>query len=653
MEKQGNIKISSENMMPIIKKWLYSDKDIFLREIVANGIDAVTKFKKLADMGEASVSDGEEFCVKVYTDEKAKTLTVEDNGIGMTADEVEKYITQIAFSGAADFLAKYEKTSGDGIIGHFGLGFYSAYMVSSDIEIFTKSYKDEPAVYWESDGDAVYKMGDTDKAPARGTKIVMHIAEGEEEFLKEATVRQLLNKYCSFMPYNIYLNYNEKEKDKNKPINTTSPLYLKNPSECTEDEYKDFYRETFMDYNEPLFWIHLNMEYPFRLKGILYFPKVKKQVELEKGKVKLYCNQVFIADNIKEVIPEFMMLLNGVIDCPDIPLNVSRSFLQNDRQVQKISKYITKKVADVLTDLFKKDRAKYENCWKDISTFIKFGCIKDDEFYQKVKDIIIFKNLNDEFKPLSENFGEEVSEDDAKNGKEPKAVYYVSDKVQQAQYINMFKGAGLDAILCDTYIDPHFISYIEYKNPRSVRFLRIDADIDGALKSEIPVEEDKELEDIFKNNLVNKNCKVKIEALKNSNVAGIINVAEFMRRMSEMNTFYGMSEDGVMEDMTLIVNANNSVVSAIKTLPAEKQAFVVNHIYYLALMAHKKLSADELKAFTSNNMALISTYAGVEYTPEVEVEKVSPESTSEGEAASAPDSADEISVEEDSSPENN
>lgn len=605
MDKQGNIKISSENMMPIIKKWLYSDKDIFLREIVANGVDAITKYKKLVDMGEVAVpADEEEYCVKVYADEANKTLTVEDNGIGMTADEVEKYITQIAFSGAADFLSKYEKTSGDGIIGHFGLGFYSAYMVSSDIEIFTKSYKDEPAVRWESDGDSVYSMSDTSDAPARGTKIVMHIAEGEEEFLKEANLRQLLNKYCSFMPYNIYLNY----KEKDKPINNTTPLYLKNPGECKDEDYKEFYRDTFMDYNEPLFWIHLNMEYPFRLKGILYFPKVKKQVELEKGHVKLYCNQVFIADNIKEVIPEFLMLLNGVIDCPDIPLNVSRSFLQNDRQVQKISKYITKKVTDVLTDLFKNDREKYNNCWNDLATFIKFGCIKDDDFYQKVKDIIIYKNLEGEYKPLSDSFGEELTEEDEKNGKEAKAVYYVSDEVQQAQYINMFKDAGLDAIVCDTYIDPHFISYIEYKNPRRCRFVRIDADLDGALKSDTPAE-DKELEKIFTDKLINKNLKVKIENLKNPEVAGIINVAEFTRRMSEMNKFYGMSEEDALSDMTLIVNASNSVVNTIKGLDEDKQEFVVNQIYYLALISFKKLSPEELKDFSSKSMTLLENYA--------------------------------------------
>ncbi len=605
MAKQGNIKIASENMMPIIKKWLYSDKDIFLREIVANGVDAITKFKKLVDMGEATVSEEEKYAVKVSVDETEKTLTVEDNGIGMTADEVEKYITQIAFSGAADFLSKYEKTSGDGIIGHFGLGFYSAYMVSENIEIFTKSYKEwEAAVRWESDGESTYVMDETALAPERGTKIVMHIADGEEEFLKEANIRQLLNKYCSFMPYEIYLNY----KDGDKALNNVSPLYLKNPSECSEEEYKDFYRDTFADYNEPLFWIHLNMEYPFRLKGILYFPKVKKQVELEKGQVKLYCNQVFIADNIKEVIPEFLMLLNGAIDCPDIPLNVSRSFLQNDRQVQKISKYITKKVADVLTDLFKKDREKFENCWNDLATFIKFGCIKDDDFYQKVKDIIIFKNLDGKYAPISESFGEEVSEDEAKEGKMPKAVYYVSDEVQQAQYITMFKDAGVDAIVCDTYIDPHFISYIEYKNPTKCRFMRIDADIDGALKSEDGADDVAVLEEIFKDKLENKNVKIKVESLKNSNVAGVINVAEFMRRMSEMNSFYGMNEKDALSDMTLIVNASNPVVKALKDAPVEKQGFAVNQIYYMALASFKKLSPEELSQFMKNNMLLLENY---------------------------------------------
>lgn len=629
-EKQGNIKISSENMMPIIKKWLYSDKDIFLREIVANGVDAVTKFKKLVEMGEAQAAEGEEYRINVFVDEKAKTLTVEDNGIGMTADEVEKYITQIAFSGAEDFLEKYEKASGDGIIGHFGLGFYSAYMVSDDVEIYTKSYKDEPAVKWESDGNSTYTLTETDKA-SRGTKIVMHIAEGEEEFLKEYRIRELLRKYCSFMPYNIYLNpkgdepekkkgkKKDEEKDgekkeeakKDQPINNTAPLYLKDPKECTEEEYKDFYRDTFMDYNEPLFWIHLNMDYPFRLKGILYFPKVKKQqVQLEKGQVKLYCNQVFIADNIKEVIPEFLMLLNGVIDCPDIPLNVSRSFLQNDRQVQKISKHITKKVADKLTALFNNERERYNECWKDIATFIKFGCLKDDEFYDKVKDIVIFKNLGGEYKPLNDFLGEEVSEEDAGKGVQPKAVYYVSDEAQQAQYIRMFKDAGLDAVVCDTYIDPHFISYIEYKNPKKCRFVRIDADIDGALKSgeEVKEEDHKELIELFKNNLVNKDVAVKAEKFKSETLPAVINVEEFMRRMSEMNSFYGMSEADMMKNATLVLNLSNPIVAGILDQPEEKQKFIVDQIYYLAMLSYKKLTPEELSDFVEKSTQLLSDY---------------------------------------------
>lgn len=630
-EKQGNIKISSENMMPIIKKWLYSDKDIFLREIVANGVDAITKFKKLAEMGEAQAKPDEEYRINVYVDEKAKTLTVEDNGIGMTAEEVEKYITQIAFSGAEDFLQKYENASGDGIIGHFGLGFYSAYMVSDDVEIYTKSYKDEPAVKWESDGNSSYTIAETEKS-TRGTKIVMHIAEGEEDFLKEYTIRELIRKYCSFMPYNIYLNpkqedaaskkaekkkkeegedKDKKEEVKDKPLNNTSPLYLKDPKECTDEEYKDFYRDTFMDYNEPLFWIHLNMDYPFRLKGILYFPKVKKQqVQLEKGQVKLYCNQVFIADNIKEVIPEFLMLLNGVIDCPHIPLNVSRSFLQNDKQVQKISKHITKKVADKLTALFNNERERYNECWKDIATFIKFGCLKDDDFYDKVKDIVIFKNLEGEYKPLNDFLGEEISDEDAGKGVQPKAVYYVSDEAQQAQYIKLFKDAGLDAIVCDTYIDPHFISYIEYKNPKKCRFVRIDADIDGALKSdeEVKADDHKELIELFKNNLINKDISVKAEKFKSDKLPAVINVEEFMRRMSEMNSFYGMSEADVMKNATLVLNLANPIVSGILEQPEEKRKFIVDQVYYLAMLSYKKLTPDELSDFVEKSTELLADY---------------------------------------------
>ena len=599
MEKLGNIRIASENMMPIIKKWLYSDKDIFVREIVANAQDAITKHKKLVDLGEAAAE--ENYRVTVTTDTKAGTLTVEDNGIGMTEAEVEKYITQIAFSGAADFVDKYEKAGGDGIIGHFGLGFYSAYMVSDLIEIFTKSYREgATGVHWASDGNSTYTIGDCDKE-TRGTKIVMHIAPDEKEFLKETKIRELLHKYCSFMPYEIYLNPTGKD---DKPVNTTHPLYLKQPKECTEEEYKQFYRETFSDFNDPLFWIHLNMEYPFRLKGILYFPKVKKQVELERGKVKLYCNQVYIADNIKEVIPEFLMLLNGVIDCPDIPLNVSRSFLQNDKQVQKIAKHITKKVADKLIELYKNDRERYEACWPDLATFIKFGCLKDDEFYKKVEDIIIYKNLAGEYRPVSSFYGEEVSEEDAKNGKEPQAVYYVSDENKQAQYIKMFQDAGLDAIYCDTYIDPHFLSYLEYKNPTRVRFLRIDADVAGALKEESS--EDESLKAIFNRVLNGKRVTVKTEKLKDKNVPAVVNVPEFARRMSEMHSFYGMGESPA--DVTLIVNMANGAVEALKTAPEEEQTRAAMQIYYLALMNYRQLKPEELSEFVATNAILLENY---------------------------------------------
>lgn len=617
MKREGNIKISSENMMPIIKKWLYSDKDIFLREIVANGIDAVTKYKKLVDMGEAAADDAE-YCVKISVDKDAATLTVEDNGIGMTEDEVEKYITQIAFSGASDFLAKYEKAGGDGIIGHFGLGFYSAYMVSDDVEIFTKSYKDAPAVHWESDGNSTYSIEECEKE-GRGTKIVMHIAESEREFLDESVIRTLIRKYCSFMPYNIYLSYKGDGND--KPLNDTTPLYMKDPKDCTDEEYKKFYTDTFMDYNEPLFWVHLNMDYPFRLKGILYFPKTRNKLELERGMVKLYCNQVFIADNIKEVIPEFLMLLNGVIDCPDIPLNVSRSFLQNDRQVQKISKHITKKVADKLIALFKNERSRYEECWGDIANFIKFGCIKDGEFYDKVKDIIIYKDLDGKYRSLKEFLGEPEEEQTEEKSEQPadadkkeegekkpeiKTIYYVSDEYQQAQYVKMFKDAGLNAMICDNaYIDPHFITFLEYKAPDKVKFARIDAAVDGALKDG-EGEDDSVIKDIFKNAVGDEKLTVKTERLKNSAIPAIINVDEIMRRYSEMGQLYGMSEGDPAR--TLVVNLSNPVVAKVKEMDADKQKFAAYQIYLLALLSFKKLSTEEQNKLIENDMTMLSDY---------------------------------------------
>lgn len=613
--KQGNIQISSENMMPIIKKWLYSDKDIFLREIVANGIDAITKFKKLVSMGEAAEADGEEYSVKISVDKDAGTLTVEDNGIGMSADEVEKYITQIAFSGANDFLAKYEKAGGDGIIGHFGLGFYSAYMVSSLVEIETKSYKDgEAAVKWASDGNSTYTIDDCEKQD-RGTKIIMHISDEEKEFLGEEKVKSLIRKYCSFMPYNIYFGYKGDGKD--APLNTVSPLYLKPAKDCTEDEYKNFYTDTFMDYDPPIFWVHLDMDYPFKLKGILYFPKVKNKVELERGKVKLYCNQVFIADNIKEVIPEFLMLLNGVIDCPDIPLNVSRSFLQNDRQVQRITKYIVKKVSDKLNELFKNDRAKYEEYWSDIANFIKYGCIKENDFYDKVKDILIWKDIYGEYKTLNdfvpeaeeqkedESAAPEDKKEDKEEKKEPTTVYYVSDENLQAQYIKLFKDAALNAICCDTFIDPHFISFIEYKVPDKLKFMRIDADVASALKDGESAE-DTVLCDIFKSAVADEHVTIKCQPLKNADIPAVINVDEYMRRYSEMGQFYGMTDDKMA--LTLMVNTSNPIVNSIKGLSEDKQKFVAKYLYSMALLSYKKLSPEELQSFIADNITLLSDY---------------------------------------------
>ena len=611
--KEGNIKISSENMMPIIKKWLYSDKDIFLREIVANGIDAITKFKKLVSVGSAQENADEEYCIKISVDKDAKTLSVEDNGIGMTEEEVEKYITQIAFSGASDFLAKYEKAGGDGIIGHFGLGFYSAYMVSGNVEIYTKSYNGSAGVHWKSDGDKKYTIEEFDRSE-RGTKIVMHILDEEKEFLEESKIRELVNKYCSFMPYNIYVGYKGDGKD--KPLNTTVPLYTKQAKDCKDEEYKEFYTNTFFDFNQPIFWVHLDMDYPFRLKGILYFPKVKNKVELERGKVKLYCNQVFIADNIKEVIPEFLMLLNGVIDCPDIPLNVSRSFLQNDRQVQRISKYITRKVADKLVALFNNDRKKYEECWGDLANFIKFGCIKDEDFYQRVKDIIIYKDINGQYKNVNEFLGlpaEEQSGDESTDSpsdekdkqSKPATIYYVSDEQQQAQYIKMFKDAGLNAIICDNFIDPHFVSYLEYKAPDKLKFMRIDADIAGALKGD-DVAEDSVLIDIFKNAIADDKLTIKTQALKNSAVPAVINVDEYMRRYSEMGSFYGMSDGDVAK--TMIINVTNPVVAKLKELDDQKQKFVAGYIYSLALLAYKKLTPEEFEKFISENLTLLNEY---------------------------------------------
>ena len=462
-------------------------------------------------------------------------------------------------------------------------------------------------MHWESDGNATYSIEENDKS-TRGTKIIMHIAAEEKEFLDENNIKNLVRKYCSFMPFNVYVNYKGDGKD--EPLNSTLPLYAKNPKDCTDEEYKKFYTDTFMDYNDPIFWVHLNMDYPFKLKGILYFPKVKNKLELERGKVKLYCNQVFIADNIKEVIPEFLMLLNGVIDCPDIPLNVSRSFLQNDRQVQKISKHITKKVADKLISLFKNDREKFENCWGDVANFVKFGCIKDNDFYDKVKDIIIYKDLNGNFLNFNELLGvkeepETENKEEKNEDAKPTTVYYVSDENQQAQYIKLFKDEGLNAILCDNFIDPHFLSYLEYKTPDKIKFMRIDADVDGALKSEDGAE-DSIIIDIFKNALGDDKLTIKTEKLKNDGVPAIIVMDEYMRRYTEMGQVYGMSSDEL--NKTIIINTANAIVQKLKELDDEKQKFVAGYIYSLALASFKKLTPEELDKLQKDSLTLLNNY---------------------------------------------
>ncbi len=463
-------------------------------------------------------------------------------------------------------------------------------------------------MHWESDGNSTYSIEECE-GKERGTKIIMHVTASEKEFLEENRVKELVRKYCSFMPFNVYVNYKGDGKD--EPLNSTTPLYTKNPKDCTDEDYKKFYTDTFMDFNEPMFWVHLNMDYPFKLKGILYFPKVKNKLELERGKVKLYCNQVFIADNIKEVIPEFLMLLNGVIDCPDIPLNVSRSFLQNDKQVQKISKHITKKVADKLISLFKNDREKYENGWEDLANFVKFGCIKDNDFYGKIWDVIIYKDVTGKYLSLSELLPEEKStEHESKNGEKkeeskPETVYYVSDEEQQAQYIKLFKDQGLNAILCDNFIDPHFLSFLEYKTPDKIKFVRIDADVDGALKDGESAE-DSVLAEIFKSAIANDKLSFKFEKLKNTEVSAVIVVDEYMRRYSEMGKYYGMS-DGEL-NKTLIVNLACPVVAKLKEIDEEKQKFVAGYIYSLALSSFKKLSPDELDKFQKDSLTLLENF---------------------------------------------
>ena len=631
MSKQcGSLSINSENIFPIIKKWLYSDHDIFYRELISNGCDAITKLKKLSLIGEADVSD-DVFRIDVCVDPTNKTITITDNGIGMTEDEVKTYINQIAFSGATQFLEQYkDKTNEDQIIGHFGLGFYSAFMVADKVTIDTLSYKDgATAVHWESEGGTEYEMSDGDKAE-RGTAITLYLNEESYEFCNEYRAREVLQKYCSFMPVEIYLinadtvkeesanvevvsddentdsadeNGEEvKEEKKPQPINETSPLWNKHPKECSEDEYKDFYRNVFHDYKEPLFWIHLNMDYPFNLKGILYFPKINTEYDSIEGTIKLYNNQVFIADNIKEVIPEFLMLLKGVIDCPDLPLNVSRSALQNDGFVKKISDYITKKVADKLSGMCKTDRENYEKFWDDISPFIKYGCLKDSKFEDKMKDYIIFKNLEGKYIALTEYKKDEEHDKDNK-----KVIYYVTDIKQQSQYINMFKEDGRDALILTHNIDQSFITSLE-RNDETIRFERIDADV-AASQEEVAEGEETDklnadnavLEEVFRKALDNEKLEVKAVKLKNEKISSMVTLSEESRRMADMMKMYNMywMDPGMFgETQTLVLNVNNQLVKYIlDNKDSEDIKLFCEQLYDLAMISNKPLEPEAMTKF--------------------------------------------------------
>ena len=683
--KKGSLSISSENIFPIIKKWVYSDHDIFARELVSNGCDAITKLKKLDMMGEYTLPDDYKGKIQVIVNPEEKTLKFIDNGIGMTADEVEEYITQIAFSGATEFLNKYkDKTTEDDMIGHFGLGFYSAFMVADEVHIDTLSYKEgAKPVHWVSEGGTEYEMEEGDKEEV-GSEITLFLNEDCVEFSNEYRIREVLEKYCSFMPVEIFVSkanaepeyetipedevldtdtvvehihedakMEEKENENGEKemvevspasdkakivkrpvsISDPAPLWTKHPNECSKEDYIDFYRKVFMDYKEPLFWIHLNMDYPFNLKGILYFPKINTEYDSIEGTIKLYNNQVFIADNIKEVIPEFLMVLKGVIDCPDLPLNVSRSALQNDGFVQKISEYISKKVADKLSGMCKTDKENYEKYWDDISPFIKFGCLKDEKFCEKMSDYVLFKNLDHKYMTLKECIeknggkaepeekteGENAEQSAEKKETEKTTIYYVTDEQQQSQYINMFKKEGLDAVILSHNIDSPFITQMEQKNEH-IKFQRIDADLTDHFKEDVS-EEEKEafkektdsLVEIFRKALGNDKLEVKVEKMKDENVASMITLSEESRRMQEMMKMYGMS--GMDPSMfgtnaTLILNANHPLVEyVVAHKDGENTEMFCHQLYDLAMLAHKPLSPEEMTEFVKRSNEIMMKLA--------------------------------------------
>ena len=683
--KKGSLSISSENIFPIIKKWVYSDHDIFARELVSNGCDAITKLKKLDMMGEYTLPDDYKGKIQVIVNPEEKTLKFIDNGLGMTADEVEEYITQIAFSGATEFLNKYkDKTTEDDMIGHFGLGFYSAFMVADEVHIDTLSYKEgAKPVHWVSEGGTEYEMEEGDKEEV-GSEITLFLNEDCVEFSNEYRIREVLEKYCSFMPVEIFVSkanaepeyetipedevldtdtvvehihedakMEEKENENGEKemvevspasdkakivkrpvsISDPAPLWTKHPNECSKEDYIDFYRKVFMDYKEPLFWIHLNMDYPFNLKGILYFPKINTEYDSIEGTIKLYNNQVFIADNIKEVIPEFLMVLKGVIDCPDLPLNVSRSALQNDGFVQKISEYISKKVADKLSGMCKTDKENYEKYWDDISPFIKFGCLKDEKFCEKMSDYVLFKNLDHKYMTLKECIqkkggkaepeekteGENAEQSAEKKEAEKTTIYYVTDEQQQSQYINMFKKEGLDAVILSHNIDSPFITQMEQKNEH-IKFQRIDADLTDHFKEDVS-EEEKEafkektdsLVEIFRKAHGNDKLEVKVEKMKDENVASMITLSEESRRMQEMMKMYGMS--GMDPSMfgtnaTLILNANHPLVEyVVEHKDGENTEMFCHQLYDLAMLAHKPLSPEEMTEFVKRSNEIMMKLA--------------------------------------------
>ncbi len=675
MQEKGNLSINSENFMPIIKKWLYTDKDIFIRELVSNACDAVTKLQKLSMMGEADIPAEEAYEIHVVLDQDKKTLQIIDNGIGMTADEIKKYINQIAFSGATDFLSKFEgKTEDEGseIIGHFGLGFYSAFMVADTVEIDSLSYrKGAEPTKWRCNGGIDYEM-EAGERTERGTTITLFIGADGEEFLNEATLYAAMRKYCAFMPVPIFVDVLKEETEEEKaaakkaentvhvspdeaaklttegamdllqeqqdaaeeakaeepkPLNDTNPLWQRKPSECTDEDYKAFYHQVFNDLNDPLFWIHLNMDYPFRLKGILYFPKLVEQMDMMDGEVKLYCNQVYIADNVKEVVPEFLLLLKGILDCPDMPLNVSRSALQNDGYVEKMNAYITKKVADKLNQLFKTDRSAFEGFWDDINIFIKYGCMKEEKLYDKVKDILLLKTTDGVYETVAEYL-------EKNKEKHENVIYFATDTNQQAQYIRLFKEQGLEAAIMDTPVDKPFVSFLEYKNQDiKLKVQRVDADIDSLQeKEDAEISEAKkqadefeanQMQELFRAAVANEKLNVKLEALKAEKVSAMILLSEESRRMMEMMEAYANNEEfktmfaNMKPDETLVLNKNNKLVKALLSMAGKEEkkedaTLLCHQLYDLALMSHRPLTSEEMTAFIDRSNLLLEKLTAFE-----------------------------------------